>query len=397
MRRFVVFLESVSRGAGVKLQGRRIGLHAKTALERRTRLFVVALGVGLDSRRGGQGSRRPKEESNKHGDRDTTAAFADQSLEHEQADGCTKRPLVALDRTARTVCYDVGLFHFADAFSGNKHRRIVIQPRVEPSRGLGDFLHPCLVEFGVHDLSRGRIADELALAVGDFRSFRRTDADGENADTLRRSFLGCGKSILTQLLTIGNDDHSPGKPLGFAERIFGCGDRRGKIRAALRNDVGVQFVEGGKNRPVIQGERRLQKSRTGECNQPDAVTTQLADQILGKKLGPIETRGSNIGCQHRPRDIDRDDDITSAVRNLEGVVTQTRTGQRRDEKSERGNHAERAEPTAERAGRAGEQGAQFGRDNSTDGRFAALLGPPEERDDQRQKPQGIEHPYSLET
>ena len=225
LRRFVVVFEPVSGGSGVQLQGRRIGFHAQTAFKCLARFCVIARGVGFDSGRSGDRSRRQEEERNKCRHRETAPAFAHQCLQHEKADGRAERPLIALDGATGTVRRDVSLLHFADAFSGNERCRVVVQPCVKTTRRLGNFLHPGFVEFGIHDFPCGRIADELARAVGNLRSLRRTDTDGENTHALGRRLFGRGNAVRAQFLAVGNDDHRAGEPFGFSEGILGCGDR----------------------------------------------------------------------------------------------------------------------------------------------------------------------------
>ena len=104
----------------------------------------------------------------------------------------------------------------------------------------------------MHDFARG-IADKFARTERNFRALLRSDAHGENTDTVGRRLPRGFESVGVEFLAIGNNDNGTGKSFRFAESLFAGADGRGNVRSAFRDEVGVEFVHRGKHRPVIKG------------------------------------------------------------------------------------------------------------------------------------------------
>ena len=297
--------------------------------------------------------------------------------------------MVTLDRTPRAVRRDVCFGQLADSIHGQPPRRILIQRRVESARDLGDLRHARRIQPRLHNLA-GSVADKFAPAEGNLRPLGGADTDGEDTDAIGRRLLSRGEAVGVQFLAIGNDDERARKSLGFPEGLLGHADGGGEVGAAFGNDRGVQLVERGQHRPVVEGQRGLEKSRAGKRNQSNPVGAEFADQVLGQKLRALKTRGRNIRREHGARHVHGNDHVTTTVWHLQRVVTEPRAGHGDNEQAEGEKHTAPAEPAPARAGVAREQVAQLGRDDAAQQDLTAPLSPPIEHDDQRQQPQEVQ-------
>ncbi len=132
---------------------------------------------------------------------------------------------------------------------------------------------------------------------------------------LRRLFC-CGDSIGIEFLAISEEDERAGLALCLPKSFLGNCDRGRDIGTAFRNNIGVQFIERIDNGTVVQRERGLEKRGTGERDEPDPVTFEQADEILGEKLGASEPGGRNVRRQHALGSVHGNDDIAAFLLDL---------------------------------------------------------------------------------
>ena len=246
------------------------------------------------------------------------APLAEQQRRDDCRDGRTERPLVALDRLPGKACVCFVFFHFAEAVGDDllHLRRAVLQVNVEASARFRNFAHARLVELRLHILPLV-VAQEFrpaapAVAHRDERAIRRAEADGENVE----AFLARARrhdGIGLQFLAIGKYDQRPVLALAFAECLVRRLDRVREIRPAARDDVRVQLLQRLAHRAEIRRERRLQKRRARECEQPDAITLDLVQQILRGELRAREAVRQEVRREHGIRRINRDDHIAPAL------------------------------------------------------------------------------------
>ena len=113
--------------------------------------------------------------------------------------------MITLDGTTGRIHGDISFRQLSDPVHGETLRRPVIQRRIKSTGRLGDFFHPCLVEARLHDFA-GRIAHKFARTKRDLRSLGRTDAHGENADSVRAGLFGRHHAVGIEFLAVGDDD-----------------------------------------------------------------------------------------------------------------------------------------------------------------------------------------------
>ena len=317
-------------------------------------------------------------------------------MQHEQREGGAEGPLVTLDRTARALRVDLRLRHLADSFRGEQPRRLLVERRVKSAGGFRDFFHARGIELRLHHLAR-RVAHEFSRSKGNFRSLGGTDTDGEDTDTIGRRLARGGQTIGIEFLAVRNDDDGTGKSLGLGESFPARADGRGEVGAPLGYEVGVEFVEGGQHRAVVEGQRRLEEGGAREGDQTDAIAAQLGDQVLGQQLGPLQPGRCHVGGHHGTRNVHGNDHVASAVGNLESVIAEPRLGQGHHEQREGGDDAGAPENPAERTGVPRQDGAQLRRDDPPDEGPAPPLGPPKEGGDRHKEPEEVQHPGLSET
>ena len=121
-------------------------------------------------------------------------------------------------------------------------------------------------------------------------------------------------------------------------------DRLGEIRAAARDDLGVEFLERIEHRAVIDRERRLEKRAARKRDEPHAVAAELRDQILRRELCAREPAGREIVCQHALRDIDGEQHVAAFALALLPRVAELRLREARDDQCRTGEQQSKSQP-----------------------------------------------------
>ena len=115
--------------------------------------------------------------------------------------------------------------------------------------------------------------------------------------------------ILFQFLAIGENDERPLVALAFAECIVRRRNRLRKIRAAARNNVGIQLRQRVLGRRKIRCQRSLQKRRARKRYHANTVALQMREQVLRSELGAFQPARLEICRQHRSRSIHGDQNV----------------------------------------------------------------------------------------
>ena len=344
--------------------------------------FVVVIEPRLRLGGGGDG-----EEQRGGGLGASAAAVAREKREREAECGGGERPLEPLDRLAGAEDPGFREFDRFDAFLENLAGGLGADREVEASRGGGDFRKPRPVEFGSDRVARF-VADEIGAAVlradRDEGAFRRADSNRENADSLGLRLFGGRDAIGRKFLAVGKDDKGSGVPFRLAKCLAGRGDGGGDVRAALRDDRGVEFAERVDNGVLVERERSLEECGPRESNEADAVAAQQAHEVLREELRPGEARGGNIGREHAPGGIHRHDDIAALLFGFAFDETEARLGEGKDGEGKGAEEQDRPGRAAERADGACELFPQAGGDDFCEKRAAAAVRPNEGPGHQRQ-------------
>ena len=98
-------------------------------------------------------------------------------------------------------------------------------------------------------------------------------------------------------------------------------NRTGNVRAAARDDGGVERRERFVERVVVERDGALQKGVAGERDQTNAVAVHFARKIIHRELGPGETVGLHVRRQHAAGSIHGKDDLDAAPGHLLPTVT----------------------------------------------------------------------------
>ena len=216
---------------------------------------------------------------------------------------------------------------------------------VEASGRFRNFPQPVFVEPRFHDLPV-LILHEIRPAIRarhrDERAVRRTEPDGENPHRAVQLFGGFHR-VLVQFLAIGEKDERAVVALAFAKSLDRRLDRRRDVRAAARDDVGVEFAERVEHRAVIDRQRRLQKRAARKSDQPRAVALELADQILRRQLRAPEPVRREVGGEHAFRAVDGEDHVAPFALTLLPSVAHPRLRQRGDHARQPEQHEQKAE------------------------------------------------------
>ena len=228
--------------------------------------------------------------------------LADEHRRSQQHQPGGERPLVALDRTARSLGVDVLFFHLSESVADDlqRLRRAGFEANIKASGRFCNFPEPALIEPRFHKLP-ALVLHKSRPAIRprhrDERPIRRADADGKNAHrALQR--LGGFHRVVVQLLAIGEKDERPVIALAFAKGLDRRLDRRRDIRAAERDDLGAEFLQRIEHGGVIHGQRRLQKRAPRKRDQPRAIAAELADQILRRQPRAPEPVRREVGSEH---------------------------------------------------------------------------------------------------
>jgi hypothetical protein len=125
-------------------------------------------------------------------------------------------------------------------------------------------------------------------------------------------------------------------------------------RAVLVARREIDLVEGLLQHQVVQRERGTGRGQTGEDHQTQAVGATPVDEPPHGLLGHLEAIvGLEVLGAHRPRDIERDDDVDAEGRDVFQTLARLRTRQRHDQQHEHespqpGQAALEAHPRADR-------------------------------------------------
>ena len=183
------------------------------------------------------------------------SAFVHEHGGHDQCDPQPQRPLVTLDGPVREPGVDLLLLHFSEPFSNEPVHvgGTVLQPRIEPAGRFRNSRERLFVQSRFHKLPI-RPFDKLRAALlagnGNERAVRRADANGE--DPHRPCRFACRiNGVRAEIFAICKKHQAAALAFALAKRVGGRSDRLGDVRAAERNDIGIQFIERGEDGGVI--------------------------------------------------------------------------------------------------------------------------------------------------
>ena len=389
--RRVEIAQSVLGRTLVELQGRQAGPTFQRLLVLLAGFFVVAFLVKLltrgGARRGWRESRQRKRQHQRVGWH-FAPPLVDEQRGHQQSNPQPKRPLVALDGPVRHPGVNLFLAHPAKPF---RHKAVhvggtILQAQVKSARRLRNACERLFIQARFHKLPVGPLHKmRAALFAGDRdeRAVRRADADGENAH-LSCHFARSLDGVAAEVLAIGEEHQAAAFALAFAEGVCGGADRLGDVRAALRNDVHVEFVERGKDGGVVHRERCLQKGRAGECHESQAVALQGVEQILRGEFRALQPVGLHVVGQHGAGGVHGNQHIAAFAPGLFHGVAVARLGQRDRETGQRPQHQRAMQSALEEAHVACKLRLQTHGHQALQQLEAAAFPPCEERGQQRQ-------------
>ena len=330
----------IGGGSSVEMEFVRLRSRLQTPFEVHLGLFEMSSLILLESSSCG-GERNRKTKQNKGGrastKNDRPSSVAEKQPKNEQSHRHAQRPLITFDRLSCRQDSSFRLVEFENSVLKDIARCLGAQWDVKTSSRLRNLLQPLFVKLALHRLS-GSVANEigspLVTTQGNERAFRGANANGKNTHAELASPFRSGNAVGIQFLAVGQDNESARLPLPLSEGLFGNANRLGDVRSTLRNHRGVEFLERGEDRIVIQSQRSLEKGRARKGHQADAITSDQAQQILRDELGPCQPTWRHVSGKHAARGIDRDDHITATLLNLALNETHLRPSKSHGDKTE---------------------------------------------------------------
>src|SRR5262249_17793275 len=144
--------------------------------------------------------------------------------------------------------------------------------------GVGrDLPERLLVEPRLHDLTLP-VLDEAALDADEL-ALRGPYADGVDPDTAVGGALGRLLHLALVVLAVRDEDERLVLPLPALEGLERRVDRPGQRGATSRDDTHLERIEALAEGAVVEGQRALHEGGAREGDEPDAIATELADEV----------------------------------------------------------------------------------------------------------------------
>ena len=137
-------------------------------------------------------------------------------------------------------------------------------------------------------------------------------ADGENVNAgAARPRAIIVIEVAVVFLAVAEDDQRVVVLAGFLERVDGETHRRGQVRSADRRPGFVDLLDGLADRPVIDGQRRIDIGAAGETDQPDAFVGHGVEQLVDDHFRLGEAVGFDVAHPHAARQVERDEHVAA--------------------------------------------------------------------------------------
>ena len=212
------------------------------------------------------------------------------------------------------------------------------------------------------------------------------DADGEDAKTFLRRFLGGFECAFVVVLAVAEQDENLmvfGIILESGERGF---DGSGDVGAALGQRSYVERVQALLESAVVHGQRADEKRHAGETDEAEAVGAGQLHQVLGGELGASKAVGRDVFGQHALGGVNGYNDVQPALLGFLPVEAPLRLRQREDQGNYGGDKQGVAELPARRGDASGQADEQARFDELAQEPLALAPGP-DEKGDQRRRHQ----------